>query len=108
MDAITFLEILRDSDFTARSYSGRGMYGRRCVAVDAGPGEDDLGDSDLPALGAFAARAARDLGGDDLADDLADLLASGTRVDSMGRGIVVYWPSVEWPDGTPEPRREDW
>lgn len=48
-----------------RSYSGRGMYGVRCVGVDM----DYEGQYELPA---------------------------GFVTDSMGRGVIAYWPSIEW------------
>jgi len=33
MDAQRLIELLEDAECEPRSYSGRGMYGRRCVAV---------------------------------------------------------------------------
>ena len=111
MDATLFIETLEYAGFPPRSYSGRGMYGRRCVAVDTGPDGGDIGASDLAWLGAALIRAALEMpDGAGLADDIMDDIRGGSRVDSMGRGIVVYWPAVEWPDDMPDPWTdgEDW
>lgn len=61
------------------SYSGRGMFGKECVAV--------YGD-DAFALG--------------MAIGQEEYLASAfdgkiTRQDSMGLGIVIYWPQIQMP-----------
>jgi hypothetical protein len=67
----------------ARSYSGRAMYGEECLGIVF----DDLADA---IRFAFAVGAAD--------PDLADTLIQ-PRFDSMGRGIIVYWPSVAAWDG---------
>ena len=53
-----------------RDYSGRGMYGRECVAVSI---DCEPGDYEFP---------------------------RGWSQDQLGRGIIVYWPSVLWPGGS--------
>lgn len=92
MDAITFAETLYNAGYYPRSYSGRGMYGARCVAVRAAPGGEDLRESDLLLIGADFARVHHS---EMLDGDAADWLASAS-VDSLGRGIVVYWPLMVW------------
>ncbi|PVB16411.1 hypothetical protein DDJ71_19700 [Mycobacteroides abscessus] len=72
-------------------YSGRGMYGKECLAVV-------LDDASLtPAVTAELAFA---LAGTD--DDLADLVdriwSLPTYTDSMGRRTVIYWPNVKAPN----------
>lgn len=82
------------SDWHVRSYSGRGMYGAECVAVSVAAGEEvRLGV--VLALMALSEVAA----GDDPEGDLEKLAAAmaGARTDSMGRGVVVYWPAMAWP-----------
>lgn len=54
-------------------YSGRGMYGARCVATIVGRG-----------------------------GDLEDLPKSGALVDNMGLDFVVYWPEVQWDSNVQE------
>lgn len=53
----------------ARSYSGRFMYGKECVAVKLYRG-----------------------------DSGADLPKAGQRRDSLGLGQIAYWPAAEWPN----------
>ena len=71
------------------SYSGRGMYGKRCVAIETDGSEANI----IVAL----VRGVRDVSRDEA--DLNSLLEhiEDMQVDSMGRGIVVYWPNVEAP-----------
>lgn len=92
-----FLEIARDvaSDnegFDVRCYSGRCMYGKQCVAVEL---EGSAQDAHLGGLLVFACETIEEQ------QDMLHLLA-GTRADSMGRGSIVYWPSVSWPEGEPD------
>lgn len=67
---------------TARTYSGRGMYGSQCAGITLDS------ESDLLQLGAAIAQMIED-------DELQRLLINQASFDSMGRGIIVYWRSVE-------------
>jgi hypothetical protein len=96
MDPKRFVEILRavidnsgDCDVKVRSYSGRGMYGEQCVGVDTDGGDFGYG---------IVAAAMIEAADDDEREALA-LAFSKTRTDGMGRGIIVYWPDVAWPEG---------
>jgi hypothetical protein len=82
-----FIALLREvyevGDFalTVRSYSGRGMFGKECVAVE----------TDLDAWTLALAMA-------DINNGELDLFGLGKpRQDSMGLGTVLYWPHMEWP-----------
>jgi hypothetical protein len=98
MDAITFAETLYNAGYYPRAYSGRGMYGARCVALTVTPDGSALRDSDLLLIGAsFAAVFISDLMTDDFGGDAEEWLASAST-DSLGRGIVVYWPGMVWND----------
>lgn len=77
MDARDLINLIRDADGEPYSYSGRAMYGRRCVAVS------DIKLHELVYQCAHTRQA-------------GDLLRS-MRTDSMGLGKVFYWPNVEWP-----------
>jgi len=68
-------------------YSGRGMYGKYCLAV-TGLELRDL----LRAVALFAG----DVDSERLADDIDHL-----RQDSMGRGSVFYFPGVDYISDTP-------
>lgn len=63
-------------------YSGRGMYGERCLGFTGSVGD----------LFQFAVRLAEL--DQDLATDLGD---AGMRSDSMGRSEIFYWPSFGLP-----------
>jgi hypothetical protein len=73
MDADKLIAKIEATGRKARSYSGRGMFGKRCVGVSTRP--YDYG-SDLP--------------------------NQGQRRDSLGLGEIIYWPSVPWPEGREE------
>lgn len=92
------IEIINDSgEFTARTYSGRFMYGRQCVGVTC--------ENVFRALAAITEGVA--------AEDDADLMTAwveilaGTKSDSMGRDEIIYWPRMEWPDDLPRQEEED-
>jgi len=71
-DVPDFLALFENFDCTPRSYSGRGMYGKECLAVT----------SDC-----------------DEAEFIYDCGARGApcpKTDSMGKGTVFYWPSIRW------------
>lgn len=64
---LDIIDAIFNRELQPRSYSGRGMYGRECVACSLERGSDLEG---LPRAGAF--------------------------VDQLGRGYIVYWPAAEW------------
>jgi hypothetical protein len=68
---VTLQERLDQAGIKVRSYSGRGMYGKEC-------------------LGAVAHSAK------DVYAECGRANIKTARVDSMGLGVVVYWPSVAW------------
>lgn len=74
-------DLLESCDLEPYAYSGRGMYGEKCLAVNA----DSLGQ-----VLSVIVRECPDDARDEVADALHDV-----RWDSMGRDqIVVYFPSV--------------
>lgn len=70
-------EALEDAGYEPRAYSGRAMFGKQCVSVVL----DSEGD---------IWNVARNLD--------ANTNVPAPRTDSMGRGIVIYWPSAIWRD----------
>ena len=82
---IKFIELLKKlqvcgMDFTIRSYSGRGMYGKSCVAIV---------DTDASLWDIALALS-------EINDENLDLNRVGSPMqDSMGLGQVYYWPSME-------------
>jgi hypothetical protein len=77
-------EFFRQAGFEVRRYSGRGMYGKECVGIeiDGGIGE----------LFATVLETCHKQDGY-MVEDLAEAFR-GMRTDSMGRGTIVYFPSV--------------
>ena len=67
-------EALIESGYSPRSYSGRGMYGKKCVALSV---KDETA---LLKVGAA----------------LGDLAETRACTDGLGRGLIVYWPSQAW------------
>lgn len=80
-------EIIRDAayrvDAEIESYSGRFMYGDRCLSITV---------SGVSMFATFLVDIARD------DHSLASLLADGIRTDDMGYDMVVYWPNIDWAD----------
>jgi hypothetical protein len=106
MDGKKLIEALnltdwRHGDLVPRSYSGRGMFGKSCVGVTLD------GEGSSFQLGAAVSAALLDMDADDGPSDVEDLARLRVCTDSMGRGIIVYWPSVEWPADAEEDEDHD-
>ena len=69
--------VLDDAGYDYRSYSGRSMYGKKCVGVDL---------ESLAMLWDMATELARE-----------GLDVPAPQTDSMGMGIIAYWPRIAWP-----------
>jgi hypothetical protein len=82
------LQELLEDEFQCRSYSGRAMYGASCLAVtlDDGPGH----------LVATLVEAATREGLSAVEDRALGRALRSWRQDSMGRGIVVYFPGTPY------------
>ncbi|MFA5186547.1 MAG: hypothetical protein WC551_08745 [Patescibacteria group bacterium] len=75
-----FIDVLENLGYEPQSYSGRGIYGRKCVGVATG---------DVFKLGP-------DIWSDEEAREFIECCSPAT--DSMGFDTIVYWPNVVWPD----------
>lgn len=74
-------KIIDDAGYDTRDYSGRGMYGKRCLAFIIPNGEE------------FGAVAEIVYHSDD--EEIVTMFKDA-RTDSMGRDdIVIYFPSME-------------
>lgn len=97
MNKHTLQLTLEELDYTTRSYSGRGMYGKECLGVELGALKD------VGELVADLIEAAAD------DPNCTSSIASAARQmswDNLGLGIIVYFPSVPFVDvGTDD--RED-
>lgn len=72
------IDALYQANCEPRSYSGRAMFGERCVGIAL--------DSDSELWRVAQSLASR------------DIFIGGPRTDSLGMGIIAYWPGVKWPE----------
>ena len=99
VNAESFLELLREVyedgnvEMEVRSYSGRGMYGERCIGV---------------VLGGYTSAWTLALAIADRNNGNMDLFGlDAPREDSMGLGRIYYWPHLTWPEGVKDFGGED-
>jgi len=64
-----------------KSYSGRGMYGKECPAMDL---------EEIDEIAILFVMLTRDH------PNLADWMARNVKLDNMGTGYVVYWPRASY------------
>ncbi len=77
------IRVLRGNGWTVEPYSGRSMYGERCIAITDGLAE------------LCQWNVAVSLLNTDLAE-YSDMPAP--HQDQLGRRIVLYWPEFTWPE----------
>lgn len=86
------LEYIRQHDYNCgeffiQSYSGRGMYGRSCLAITG----DDINPVMIGfAIGCWCADNDTMLDGGDM------YKFSNMKQDNMGLGSVYYWPQIDF------------
>jgi hypothetical protein len=90
----SFVELCDDADLNLSSYSGRFMYGGRCVSVSGGDPAGIMLALFQALLEQMDVEAEWSLEAE-FADRMLALMKR-YRVDSLGKGVVVYWPDVEW------------
>lgn len=83
-DIKALISALEAGGWEVKSYSGRGMYGKQCISVREGDECVSPGD------------VAKHLFGEEY-DGEFDWVSEPLQ-DSMGLGIVLYWPRYEWPE----------
>lgn len=81
MDIQRMIDELEKTGFKVCSYSGRCMYGAHCIGVDV----DDWGTA--LKIGAVLREAFGILQVEALGDTM--------HWDNMGRGFILYWPSLK-------------
>ena len=80
-------QLLEDAEVEGlRDYSGRAMYGDKCLAITGGLGE----------IMAAIVTACLHADVDDETKYEIERAVRGVRTDSMGRDTVVYFPDVHW------------
>jgi hypothetical protein len=91
MNTQEFVNLIASAGFRPKSYSGRGMFGARCVSVN-------LDTNEVASFGAmvFATASPEE-------QPFVERLLGKYSMDSMGMGVVLYWRSmsadgVKFPD----------
>jgi len=81
-----------DHVFYSRSYSGRGMYGKRCLGFEI--------DSNnvAGAVALVISRFVRLRKTNNVMKDISELanIFDHSEQDSMGMGTILYFPQIEW------------
>lgn len=95
LDMKTLKDLCHDAGYEPRSYSGRGMYGKKCFAVESDAGNPVNVVLDILDQAVEFGDVKRN--GDTL--ELLQSLISELRspsVDNMGMGYIVYWQNIPW------------
>ena len=88
-----FQKLLEDTGYETRSYSGRGMYGKECLAITTERGESQWD---------FFSQILDEVADTFMDNELSSVLAALSRIlkdtceDSMGLGSVFYWPRMKF------------
>jgi hypothetical protein len=92
-------EAIEGAGYAVRDYSGRGMYGKYCLAVES---DDSPEQVLLSIVGEYTYTA-------DNLDEVRALTEAlkGCQTDTLGRGAILYWPGIEWVDTDPDEDDED-
>ena len=99
----TFLEDVFDAG--VMPYSGRGMYGRQCIAVNL-TSKSHLAVAELAAnILLWVTQEKHEYTKIDI-QEIADHVAN-TRVDDLGQGSVCYWPTEVYIEEEEEEDLED-
>lgn len=92
-------EIVEDAGFETQSYSGRGMYGKKCLSFNLESGENEF-DVFLSISESIQSYVESHDDGLELEDITPHFM--GAKSDSMGLGLVIYFPEIEWEDSDDE------
>jgi hypothetical protein len=93
MDAQEFREIIEEVGYETRSYSGRFMYSDECLAFECESGDE------LKAVAEIVAYCSEE----DQPEAVNNFKTA--KMDSMGLGVVIYFPRVIFVDEA-EPETE--
>lgn len=87
LSAERLTELFEEAGYEVRRYSGRFMYGDECPGVDL----ETIGEA-FAAVAEVTAAAATNEEADET-DDVINAVRQA-KTDSMGRGIVLYFPYI--------------
>lgn len=96
-------EITEAAGLEVRSYSGRGMYGKICLAIETEDGGSVFSTMGTIVKTAIEIQLDRHIEDSEESEksireelEKLDELFVGTKTDAMGLGSVMYFPEVEW------------
>ena len=92
---MTFKQLCETTGCDIRSYSGCGRYGDKCIGIDIDRG------SSLGGVISDLLDTAIDIDFDTGTNDATTALSKALHdmtTDSMGLGMIVYFPSIVWED----------
>lgn len=84
-----FFNLLTKLGYTLRSYSGRGMYGAKCISLST--------DSKILHKVVSIMNDVFNEGDDEAFSFSAEVLQH-TATDSIGLDMIIYWPALIWLD----------
>jgi hypothetical protein len=102
MNSKELIKILNYCGHEPRSYSGRGMYGKKCVGFVVGSGARIFN-----MVFELASMIFEYYEKDRAFKFLEDLSDINVETDSMGYDTIVYFPSMEWVEDEDEDEDED-
>jgi hypothetical protein len=92
---MTFQELLEEN-FETREYSGRGMFGKYCLAITIENKSDLL--ETMYRIGYMVAEHNLDENNQNEDNDLDDTIdetgLNNIKYDSLGNGLIIYWPNI--------------
>lgn len=99
MQKSTLQIAFEDGGFDTRSYSGRGMFGKECLGIEFNCLEDAFGAVSQVSVDLFETF-------DRCPSDIQEMF-SNVKSDSLGRGVILYFPDVHYGDEEPENELEE-
>ena len=98
MSKSTLQTMIEYAGFETRSYSGRSMYGKECLAVTSDEAAPEV-------LTLLFEEVIMKHPSEEEKEAFAEALR-GFKTDSMGRGTVIYWPNVKYVENEDEEDEE--
>ncbi len=102
-------DLLDGAGFETRSYSGRGMYGRRCVGVVVENLGSFIADTISEIVDRLAYMSEEEREDHNPATEMEQVVRAfrNMKTDNMGMDIIVYFPEEEWKDDEKEDDDEE-
>lgn len=97
-----FKEAIEDAGYSVFSYSGRGMYGKRCLGIETTRLQNSI-QATAEIIGNLAETCRFD---EEL--EIQDFIEMFSNVcqDSLGLGSVIYFPDIDWDEEWTETDKE--